>query len=173
MTPQGGELGSAVSERKSIAAHEVQEFTVTVPAGASRLTATIGRPSDPGADLDLYVYRGTTKVGQSADGDSEESVTLTNPAAGTYTVQVDGYSVPSGTTEYDYLDVFFSSSLGSLTVPATAIDLASGASTPVSGEITANSAPAAGRRLFGEMRVVSDQGAVLGTGSVVVGSVTP
>lgn len=173
VTPQGGALGSAVSERKSIAAHEVQEFTVTVPVGASRFTATIGRPSDPGSDLDLYVYRGTTKVGQSADGDSEESVTLTNPVAGTYTVQVDGYSVPSGTTEYDYLDVFFSSSLGSLTVPATAIDLASGASAPVSGEITANSAPAAGRQLFGEMRVVSDQGAVLGTGSVVVDSVTP
>ena len=73
-------------------------------------------------------------MGQSADGDSEESVTLTNPAAGTYTVQVDGYAVPAGTTEYDYLDVFFSSSLGSLTVPATAIDLASGASTPVSGD---------------------------------------
>ena len=86
-----------------------QKFTVVVPEGAERLTATIGRTSDLGADLDLYVRNAAgTIVGQAADGDSEESVTLTKPAAGTYTVQVDGYSVPAGTTEYDYLDVFFS-----------------------------------------------------------------
>ena len=173
VTPRGGSLGSAVSERKTIANHEVKDFTVTVPAGAERLTATIGSPSDPGADLDLFVLNAAgTRVGQSADGDSEESVTLTNPAAGTYTIRVDGYSVPVGTTEYDYLDVFFSAALGSLTTPGTVIDLAGGASAPVSGQITANTAPAAGRQLFGEMRVVSDQGAVLGTGSVVVASVT-
>ncbi|MDF2091151.1 S8 family serine peptidase [Knoellia sp. 3-2P3] len=174
VTPKGGSLGSAVSERRTIANHEVRDFTVTVPAGAERLTATIGSPSDPGADLDLFVLNAAgTRVGQSADGDSEESVTLVNPAAGTYTIRVDGYSVPAGTTEYSYLDVFFSSALGSLTVPATSVALAPGASTPVSGEITANTAPAAGRQLFGEMRVVSSENAVLGTGSVVVGSVTP
>jgi subtilisin family serine protease len=171
-TPQGGVLGSAVSARKSIANHEVQEFQVVVPAGASRFTATIGRTSDQGADLDLFVLLGGKIVAQQADGDSEESVTLTNPAAGTYTVRVDGYAVPSGTTDYDYLDVFFSPALGSLTVPATVLDLAPGASAPVTGQITANAAPAAGRQLFGEMRVLSDQGAVLGTGSVVVGAVT-
>lgn len=172
-TPQGGELGSAVSERRSIDNHEVQDFTVVVPAGASRLTATIGRTSDRAADLDLFVLLNGKVVKQQADGDSEESVTITNPAAGTYMVRVDGYAVPAGTTDYDYLDVFFSSALGELTVPATALDLAPGASAPVTGEITANAAPAAGRQLFGEMRVVSDAGAVLGTGSVVVGNVTP
>jgi hypothetical protein len=171
-TPQGGSLGSAVSARRSIANHEVQDFVVTVPAGATRLTATIGGTSDRGADLDLFVYRGTTLVGQQADGDSEESVTIANPPAGTYTIRVDGYAVPAGTTDYDYLDVFFSPALGSLTVDATALDLAPGASAPVSGQITANAAPAAGRQLFGEMRVVSGAGAVLGTGSVVVGDVT-
>ena len=173
VTPKGGSLGSAVSERKTIVNHEVKDFTVTVPAGAERLTATIGSPSDPGADLDLFVLNAAgTRVGQSADGDSEESVTLLNPAAGSYTIRVDGYAVPAGSTEYSYLDVFFSSALGSLTVPATAVDLAPGASTPFSGEITANAAPAAGRQLFGEMRVLSSENAVLGTGSVVVGSVT-
>ena len=100
-------------------------------------------------------------------------MTITNPVAATYTVRVDGYAVPSGSTAYDYLDVFFSPALGSLTVPATALDLAPGASAPVTGQITANAAPAAGRQLFGEMRVLSGQGAVLGTGSVVVGAVTP
>ena len=53
--------------------------------------ATIGSPGDPGADLDLFVYdcadptdnpttlAGCNNRGQSADGDSEESVTV-NPA---------------------------------------------------------------------------------------------
>lgn len=172
-TPAGGSLGSSKSSRPTIANHEVQDFTVTVPAGATRFTATIGKPSDPGADLDLFVLRDGAVVGQQADGDSEESVSITNPPAGVYTVRVDGYAVPAGTTAYDYLDVFFSPALGSLSVPATAFTLAPGASTDVSGTVTANAAPESGRRLFGEMRVVSTAGAVLGTGSVVVGSVTP
>lgn len=173
VTPKGGNLGSAVSERKTIANLASQEFTVVVPAGAERLTATIGKTSDLGADLDLFVYRGSTLVGQSADGDSEESVTLTNPVAATYTVVVDGYAVPAGTTQYDYFDVFVSSSLGTLAVPATPVDLAAGASTTVTGSLTAKTAPAAGRKLFGEMNVLSPAGAVLGTGQVFVGSVTP
>jgi hypothetical protein len=36
--------------------------------------------------------------------------------------------------------------------------------------VTAVSAPSAGRQLFGELVVVSDQGAVLGRGSVIIGS---
>jgi hypothetical protein len=174
LTPQGGPLGSSVAGRKSIATGESQEFTVTVPAGATRLDASIGNPSDVGADLDLYLYNAAgTLVAQQADGDAEEAVSLANPPAGTYTVVVDGYEIPSGTTEYDYRDVFFSPALGSLTVPGTAVSLARGASTTVTGQLTANAAPATGRQLFGEMRAVSSEGAVLGTGAVVVSAVTP
>ncbi len=90
---------------------------MAVPAGATSFTAKIGRTSDLGADLDLYVYGPTgALVAQSADGDSEEAVTIANPAAGTYTVEVDGYSVPSGSTQYDYLDAFYSPALGSLNI---------------------------------------------------------
>jgi hypothetical protein len=172
VTPTGGDLGSALSERKTIDNGASQEFEVTVPEGASTLTATIGKTSDAAADLDLTVLDANgDQVAQSADGDSEESVTIKAPEPGTYTVVVDGYSVPAGTTEYDYLDVFYSSTLGTLTVPARPIDLGAGASAPVSGALTAKAAPSDGRRLFGEMRVVSSEGAVLGTGSVTVGSV--
>ncbi len=174
MSAKGGNLGSAVSERKSIANGGSQTFTVVVPEGAERLTATIGRTSDLGADLDLYVRNAAgTIVGRAADGDSEESVTLTKPTAGTYTVQVAGYAVPAGTTEYDYLDVFFWDALGALGTPDTTVELGVGETTTVAGTVTAKSAPAAGRQLFGEMKVVSAAGAVLGTGSVLVGSVTP
>jgi subtilisin family serine protease len=168
----GGPLGSALRDRKTIADPETQLFTVDVPAGASRLTVTIGNPSDVGSDLDLFVRFNGAVVGQSADGDAEESVTLVNPAAGTYEIQIDGFSVPSGSTQYDYLDVFFSPSLGSVDVPGTLIPLASGGTGTVSGSVTALTTPAAGRQLFGDMVVVTEAGAAVGRGSVAIGNVT-
>ena len=145
-----------------------------MPEGASTFTSTIGSTSDAGADLDLTVLGPDgTQAGQSADGDSEESVTLDDPAAGTYTVVVDGYAVPSGTTEYDYLDVFYSPGLGSLDVDGTAIDLGRGETATVTGSLTATAAPTDGRVLFGEMQVISTEGAVLGSGSVRVTGSAP
>ena len=171
LTAGGGALGSSLSTRPTIADGASQEYTVEVPAGAERLDVVIGNVSDAAADLDLTVYLGTTQVGQSADGDSEESVSIPNPAAGTYTVVIDGYAVPSGSTEYDYQDVFLSPALGAMTVPSTAISLANGASAAVTGSVTAVSAPAAGRSLFGEMTLTTDEGAVVGRGSVTIGEV--
>ena len=55
----------------------MQEYTVAVPEGATSLRATIGNTSDPAADLDLFVEDPAgVRVAQSADGDSEESVTI-------------------------------------------------------------------------------------------------
>ena len=50
--------------------------------------------------------------------------------------------------------------------------LAYGASTTITGAVTALSAPAAGRELFGELRIVTDEGAVVGRGTVLIGAVT-
>jgi hypothetical protein len=169
---RGGSLGSSFSARPSIAAGELDVYEVVVPAGATRLDVSIGNTSDPAADLDLYVLRNGVRVGQAADGDSEEAVSLTNPAAGTYTVQVDGFAVPAGTTAYDYRDVFYSPALGSVDAPATTVTLANGASTTITGSVTALVAPAAGRQLLGEMAVVTDEGAVVGRGAVRIGAVT-
>ncbi|MEO7061705.1 MAG: PPC domain-containing protein, partial [Lapillicoccus sp.] len=172
VTGTGGPLGSAAVKRPTIAEGTQQEYAVEVPAGASRLDVAIGNVSDPGADLDLSVYRDGVLVGQSADGDSEEAVSLVNPAAGTYTVVVDGYSAPTGSTAYDYRDVFYSPALGTLSVPTAVVPLAVGGKATLTGTLTANSAAAQGRQLFGALTVVTDQGAVVGTGSVVVGAVT-
>ena len=95
----GGSLGSAKVARPTIANGETQEPTVTIGEGVERLDVAIGGVSDTGADLDLTSYWTASQVGQSADGDSEEAVSLLNPAAGTYTVEVDGYAVPAGTTD--------------------------------------------------------------------------
>jgi subtilisin family serine protease len=174
VTPEGGDLGSALSERKSIDDGAQQSYEVEVPEGASSLTATIGNTSDAGADLDLTVLGPDgSQAGQSADGDSEESVTLQAPEPGTYTVVVDGYAVPAGSTQYDYLDVFYSSGLGSLDVDGGAVQLARGGTAEVTGTLTATAQPTEGRVLFGEMQVVSSEGAVLGTGSVRVTGSAP
>lgn len=168
---RGGSLGSAKSGPETIANHDSQTFTVDVPAGASKLDVKIGDTSDTAADLDLYVT-GPGGSKQSADGDSEEAVSYTNPAAGTYTITVDGYSVPSGTTSYDYLDVFYAGALGTIDVDGAPFSLANGESHTVTGTVTANQSAAEGRSLFGAMNVFSDTGALLGTGAVTVNAVT-
>ncbi|OQQ16363.1 serine protease [Streptomyces sp. M41(2017)] len=172
---KGGPLGSSKSTRPTIADGATQTTTVEVPAGAASLDVSIGNVSDTAADLDLTVYDAAgTVVGQSADGDSEEAVSIASPAAGTYTVEVAGYSVPSGSTAYDYLDVFFSSALGTVTVDdSTPVKLATGASATVSGSVTAAAAAPEGREFFGQVQLVNAHGTVAGTGSVKIEKVTP
>jgi hypothetical protein len=80
-----------------------QCFDFTVPAGAlfARFqtfnTDTLGGSS---TDIDLDVFNGAggtgTNVGSSGGSTSDEVVTLTKPAAGTYSACVTGFAVPSG-----------------------------------------------------------------------------
>ncbi|UFR04461.1 S8 family serine peptidase [Streptomyces sp. Go40/10] len=171
----GGPLGSARTTRPAIKEGETQTSTVEVPAGATSLDVAIGGVSDTAADLDLAVYDSAGKeVGKSADGDSEEAVSVPSPAAGTYTVEVVGYSVPSGSTDYDYRDVFFSTALGSVTVDGSApVKLDTGDSATVTGQVTAAAQAPAGREFFGRVQLVNARGTVAGTGSVKIEKVTP
>ncbi|MYT71303.1 MULTISPECIES: S8 family serine peptidase [unclassified Streptomyces] len=171
---QGGALGSSKTDRPTIANGATQTSEVVVPEGADKLTVAIGNTSDKSADLDLTVYdENGTQVGLSADGDSEEAVTIAKPAAGTYTVEVAGYSVPAGTTEYDYSDVFFSSALGTVTVDdSKPVTLANGASTSVSAQVTAAAPAPEGREFFGQVQLLNERGVVTGTGSVQIEKVT-
>ncbi len=152
---------------------EAQTFTVDVPAGATRLDVAIGNPSDLGADLDLFVRRDgvagrrrpptATRRSRSRSPTRRPARTRSRSTA---------TRVPAGTTAYDYRDVFFSPALGTVDVAPTPVALGarrhrdrSPARSPPAA------APAAGRALFGEMTVVTDQGAVVGRGSVSIGSV--
>ncbi|MFC8432523.1 S8 family serine peptidase [Streptomyces sp. NPDC057253] len=170
----GGPLGSSKTARPTIAEGATQTTTVEVPAGAKSLDVVIGNVSDVSADLDLTVYNAAgAVVGQSADGDSEEAVSVASPAAGTYTIEVAGYAVPAGTTAYDYQDVFFSSALGTVTVADTPVKLATGASTTVSGSVTALAPAPEGREFFGQVSLVNARGTVAGSGNVKIEKVTP
>ena len=173
----GTGLGSAKVLTPTIANLAQQQRTVTVTPGSTSLRATIGGTSDPGADLDLFVFNCTSGAcvlaGQSADGDSEESVTIANPAAGSWVVLVDGYAVPSGSTTYKYVDVFTNPAYGSVSVTDANALRPAGSSWTVSGAVTANQAPAAGRVLLGNVQVRSDSNVLVGSSEVVVQSVTP
>ncbi|MEU8886566.1 S8 family serine peptidase [Streptomyces sp. NPDC048442] len=171
---KGGPLGSAKIAKPSIKQGESQESTVVIGAGAERLDIAIGKVSDVKADLDLLVLKDGVEVGKSAKGDSEESVSLVKPAAGTYTIVVDGYSIPSGTTTYDYRDVFFSPSLGSVTADETkTVQLANGASAQVKAEVKVGGAAPEGRQFFGEVQLLNARGTAAGKGSVQIDKVTP
>lgn len=173
----GSTLGSAKIATPTIANLDQQQYPIAVAAGSTSLRATIGGPSDPAADLDLYVYNCTSGscvlAGQSADGDSEESVTIANPAAGTWIVLIDGYSVPAGTTTYNYVDVFTNLAFGSVAVTDANALRPAGSSWTVPGTVTANAAPAAGRVLLGSVQVRTDGNILVGSGDVVINSVTP
>ncbi|MEH0423400.1 S8 family serine peptidase [Streptomyces sp. B21-083] len=170
----GGPLGSSLTARPTIATGETQTTTVEVPAGAASLNVAIGKVSDTAADLDLVVYNAAgTAVGTSADGDSEEAVSIASPAAGTYTIQVIGYAIPAGTTAYDYQDVFYSAALGSIQVAGTPVKLGTGASATVSGNIVASAPAPAGREFFGQVSLVNAHGTAAGIGNVKIEKVTP
>jgi hypothetical protein len=110
-------------------------------------------------------------AGQSADGDSEESVTLANPAPGAWRVIVDGFAVPAGTTTFNYIDVFTNAAFGSVAVTDANALRPSGSVWTVPGTVTANAAPAAGRVLFGNVQVRTDTNILVGSGDVIVQSV--
>ena len=116
-------LGSARIERPTIRERQQQVYEIQVPPGTAALRVAVDNPSDTAADLDVYVYDCTKKEcrpgGASADPGSDEAVTLQHPAAGNWRVVVDGASVPSGQTTYDYSDVVFNQVYGMVAVTDT------------------------------------------------------
>jgi subtilisin family serine protease len=175
----GSTLGSARIATPSIANLGSQQHLVVVTAGSTSLRATIGGTSDPAADLDLFLYNCTTGTcvlaGQSADGDSEESVTIANPAAGTWVVLIDGFAVPAGTTTFDYVDVFVNPAFGTVSVTDADALRPAGSSWTAPGSVTAGAVPASGRSLLGtvQVRTASPENLLVGSGDVIVQSVTP
>ena len=174
---QGSTFGSARLGPFSITNLETQSRTVNVIAGTTALRATIGGTSDTAADLDLFVYNCTTGTcvlaGQNADGDSEESVTINNPAAGEWRVDVVGYAVPAGTTSYQYIDVATNTAYGSVLITDADALRPAGSSWIVPGTVTPGSVPDANRVLFGTVRVLTSSGVLIGSGSVIVQTITP
>ena len=82
--------------------------------------------------------------------------------------------MPAGTTTYNYVDVFFTTPpFGTIAITDANALRPAGASWTVPAAVTANAAPAAGRVLFGNVEVRTDANLLVGTGNVIVQSVTP
>lgn len=173
----GGALGSTQSQRPTLGHLATQSFEVTLPAGVSSYTVRTGNSSDLRADIDLLLYRCSTPtscvlVGSSGGSTAVERITLTNPAAALYRIEVDGFNVPSGSTQYDLTDTFVSAALGSVTSTDADAEHPSGSSWTPTATLTVSGLPGAGRRLTGELVVVTDAGVTVGAGALVVESVT-
>jgi hypothetical protein len=82
----------------SLASPNAQKIDVVVPAGTTYARfALFDADVNAGSDIDLCVFNGATQVGGSGSGTSAEEVNLLNPAAGTYTVVVQGWGVVGST----------------------------------------------------------------------------
>lgn len=173
----GTALGSAFSARPTIAAGGAQQqYTISVPAGSTSISARIGNASDNAADLDLYLFDCHTGScvlrAQSTSGSANEAVYVANPAAGTWVALVDPYAVPSGSTAYDYFDLVANPTFGSVSITDPAAVHANNSTWSASASVTANAAPAAGRFLQGFVQVRSGS-SVLGSAEVQLRNVAP
>ncbi|MBB5934926.1 S8 family serine peptidase [Streptomyces zagrosensis] len=171
---KGGPLGSAKTERPTIKQGETRKTQVTVAEGTSRLDVTIGGAADAKSDLDLAVVFNGQVVGDSTSSGSDEKVSLRTPKAGTYTIEVAGYSVPAGSTAFDYQDLFFAPSLGELKADdAKPVKLANGQSAQVTADVVVAGPAPDGRTFFGELSLVNQAGTSTGGGSVKIEKVIP
>ena len=172
--PSGRPSGAPASGRSRSRTSQMQSTTV-IPAGATSLRATIGSPSDPAADLDLFVLTAATATGGQTRrrrlrgvGDDRQpgrgrrgrsSSTASRPR------RVDDVRVHRRLPQ----DAAF----GAVSVTDANALRPAGATWTVPGTVTANAAPAAGRVLYGNVEVRTDTNVLVGSGDVIVHSVSP
>ena len=105
----------------SLASPNAKLIPVTVLAGTTYARfATFDADVNPGSDIDMCVFLGTTLVGSSAGGTSAEEVNLVNPAAGTYTVVVHGWGVVGSSPFKLHTWLLRNTAAGNMTVSAPA-----------------------------------------------------
>jgi Fibronectin type-III domain len=132
---------------------------VVVPANSLFRTGIYEDTITPsGTDLDLYVYQGTQQVGASADGDSNEEVTLRTAASGvTLTVYVHGWSTNGPSATGTLFDWVATSDAGNTTVSGVGPATTGGTQT----HTASFSGLAAATRYLGEVRY-SDGSSTIG-----------
>ncbi|RYC13743.1 S8 family serine peptidase [Nocardioides zhouii] len=131
-------LARATTVAGTLAVGAVSNDAVTIEAGTKFARFDVDATNN-GADLDLYVYRlndagvPVELVGQSATGSADERVTLTNPVAGKYRVDVDGYAAATGESgiayRYDRYLVTPATVLGGFAATPDPVDVVQGQKT--------------------------------------------
>jgi len=107
----------------SLTSPNAQLIPVVIPAGTTYARFSLfDADVNPGSDIDLCVFRGTSLVGSSGSGTSAEEVNLLNPTAAAYTVVVQGWGVAGSSPFKLYTWLLDSTAVGNMTViaPGTA-----------------------------------------------------
>jgi hypothetical protein len=171
----GTAFASARSVNASIAAGGAQQtYDFTVPTGTTNLTVTLGNASDPGADLDVFVFdctAGPTSCvlkGQGVGSTANETVSIASPTPGAWKSVVDPFNVPAGTTTYTYGDSFTNPAYGAVSADTAFLTRGSGSTWPVAATATALASAGAGRQLRAavQARLDSATGPVIGSAPV-------
>jgi subtilisin family serine protease len=107
------------------------QVQVTVPAGTTYARfATFDADVNAAADIDLCVFNSAgVQVGGSGTTTSAEEVNLSAPAAGTYTVVLQGYDVGAGTPFVLHSWLLDATNAGNMTVTAPAAATTAGTGT--------------------------------------------
>lgn len=101
VTPTSGSVATGAFDTVTpVVDADTKKYSVAITAGNTAARFSLDALDDT-ADLDLFVYKGTTLVALSASGAADEQVTLLAPAAGTYDVYVNGFATPGGSTAYE------------------------------------------------------------------------
>ncbi|MCM2311606.1 MAG: S8 family serine peptidase, partial [Steroidobacteraceae bacterium] len=105
----------------SLASPNAQQIPVAIAAGTTYARFSLfDADVSPGADIDLCVFLGASLVGSSGSGTSAEEVNLLSPAAGNYTVVVQGWGV-AGTSPFKlHTWLLDGAAAGNMTVTAPA-----------------------------------------------------
>jgi subtilisin family serine protease len=96
---------------------------VVIPAGTTYARfGLFDADVEAGSDIDMYVFDSNGNfVGQSFNGGSDETVNVSNPPPGTYTVFMHGWGLPSGTTPFKlHAWALGDSAVGNMTLTAPA-----------------------------------------------------
>jgi hypothetical protein len=105
----------------SLTSPNAQLIPVTVPAGTTYARFSLfDADVNPGSDIDMCVFRGTTLVGASGSATSAEEVNLVNPPAADYTVVVQGWGVAGSSPFKLHTWLLDSTAAGNMTVTAPA-----------------------------------------------------
>lgn len=108
----------------SLSSPNAQLIPVTIPAGTTYARFSLfDADVNPGSDMDMCVFRGTTLVGSSGSGTSAEEVNLLNPVAADYTVVVQGWGVVDSSPFVLHTWLLDASDAGNMivTAPAAAV----------------------------------------------------
>jgi len=159
----GGALGNAFKTKRTTEQGEQQVYEVMIPKGATLLYARVSGVMDARADLDVYLFECTSsgaKCENRAKDDKvgpDGEVRVLNPAPGKWKIVVDAYSVPSGRTTYNYLDVYTCPKYGSVMVTDIPEKLETGATRGTTAHIWVASVPERGRRLEAQLVAASPE----------------